>query len=448
MTALALRLASLMLAGTVALFLAPRPAEAIDIKQVVSPGGIEAWLVEEHTIPVIAVSILFEGGAYHDPEGKAGLSYLLSATLDEGAADIPSEAFQRRLKDSAIELSFEADRDVFEGQMRTLSANRDEAFELLSLAVTGPRFDAGPVERMKRQLASQIARDDVRPDRQANQAWFRASFGERGYGMPLRGTVETMQSLGPDDLRAFHARLMTRDRLIIGVVGDIDAETLGPLLDKTFGGLPATSDLPKIAGDNPQAGPKLVTIEKDVPQTEIRFGLPGLTRDHPDFMAAYVMNYILGGGGFSSRLYEEVREKRGLTYSVYSYLYPLEGTGLFLGGAATRADRAAETLSVIRAEIERMAGEGPTEEELEAAKRYLTGAYPLRFDTSTKIARQLVAIQNSDLGIDYVNERNGLVEAVTIEDVRRLARDLLDPSKLLIVAVGSKASLEAIREGS
>jgi zinc protease len=425
----------------------PGAARAIDIQRVVSAGGIEAWLVEEHAIPIIAVSFAVPRGSYHDPQGKEGLSYLLSATLDEGAGDLDSQAFRGRLDDHAISLAFDSDRDQFSGGLETLSEFRDEAFELLALSINRPRFDTEAVERMKGQIAANLARERTDPGEIAVKEWFAAAFGAVGYGRPSSGTVESVQALAPQDLMGHFADMLALEGMKIGVVGDIGAEELGPLLDRTFGGLERRTSLAPIPDTTPVDEPKTLTVELDVPQTELRFGMNGLKRSDPDFVPAYVMNYILGGGGFSSRLYDEVREKRGLSYSVYSYLYPLGGAGLVLGGAATRSDRAATTLAVIRAEIERMREAGPTEAELDAAKRYLTGAYPLRFDSNSNIAEQLVAIQIEDLGIDYVDRRNALIEAVTIEDAKRAARELLRPDRMIVIAVGNRQAIDSIKSG-
>lgn len=418
-----------------------------EIQRVVSPGGIEAWLVEERGIPIVGLTATWSGGAAHDPSGKEGLATLLSATMDEGAGDMPSEAFRDRLSDTAVSLSFEAGRDDFNSELKTLSENRDEAFRLLRLALTEPRFDAEPVGRMKRDIISGILRDEQNPNDVANREWFRQAFGEGAYASPRDGTVQSVTSLTSDDLRDLHGRLVARDNMKISVVGDIDAQTLGRLLDETFGALPARASLPDLPETFEVSGAAFRGVEMDTPQTVIRFGFEGLLRDDPDFIPAFVLNYILGGGSFSSRLYEEVREKRGLAYGVFTALQPYDRAGLWIGGTATRADRAEETLAVIRAEIERLASEGPTEAELDAAKTYLTGAYPLRFDTNSKIARQLTGIQREDLGIDYVQRRNAMIEAVTLDDLRRVAARTLKPEDMIVVAVGRAESLAKIRAG-
>ncbi|MEJ8473563.1 M16 family metallopeptidase [Roseibium algae] len=419
-----LRAATIGLSGLGALGFTPLAAHAVEIQRVVSPQGIEAWLVEDHTVPIIAVNFSFKGGAAQDPDGKEGVTRLLASTLDEGAGDLSSEDYQARLEDLAVSVSFDTGKDYFYGTMRTLAPTRDEAFDLLKLAINEPRFDTVAVDRMKTQLAVGIRRQDRDPSSIASRNLLKAMLGDHPYTHPTNGTEESLGALTSKDLADQKDRIMSRDTLKISVVGAIDAETLGPLLDKAFANLPETGDLKPIADIKPLAGQK-VTASLDVPQANLLFGLPGLTRDDPDYQAAFVMNHILGGGSFTSWLYEEVREKRGLTYSTGTSLSPYDAGGLMLGSAATRADRADETLAVILEQFERMATDGPSQSELDSAKRFLIGSYPLRFDASGKIARQLIALQNAELGIDYFDRRNAEIEAVTLEDVKRVAKRLI-----------------------
>lgn len=408
---------------------------AVNIQRVTSPGGIEAWLVEQHTIPLIAVDFAFRGGSKLDPEDKVGLSRLAAALIDEGAGDLDSQAFQKRLEELAIKLGFQADHDAFHGSLQTLTENSAEAFRLTRLALTAPRFDPEPVARIKAQLLSNLQQSQEDPDAIASKAWFAAAFPDHPYGRPSEGEASHIERISADDLRGFTARQIARDRLVIAVVGDIDAARLGQLLDETFGALPKSA----VAAEKPlirAAVNKTLVIKRDIPQTVMIFGLPGMLRSDPDFIPAYVMNYILGGGGFNSRLMVEIREKRGLAYSVTSQLAPLEQAGLFLGGVATQNERANETVALLRQELGRMRDEGVTPQELEDAKTYLIGSFPLRFDSNSKISEQLLSYQMENLGIDYLQKRNDLMRAVTREDVNRVAKRLLDPDNLLLVSVG------------
>lgn len=441
------RLVALVLAAALAGFLAVSPAAATDIRRVVSPGGIEAWLVEERSVPLVALHFAFRGGAAQDPAGKEGLANMVSTLLDEGAGELDSQAFQTRLQDLAIRLSFDADQDAFYGQLRTLSRHADEAFALLRLALLAPRFDDAAVERMRARLLARLRFEQQDPDEVASRLWFALAFDAHPYARNVSGTPQSLAAIASADLRDYARRVFARGGLKIAVVGDIDAATLAGKLDEMFGALPAEPELAPVARADVAAGPVRRIVDMNLPQTVIRFGRAGLARKDPDFMAAFVVNHILGGGGFSSRLYTEVREKRGLAYSVYSYLYPLDRAALLLGGVATQNERAAMALATIEEELRRLAEEGPGEDELARAKSFLTGSYALRFDTSGKIARQLLAIQIEDLGIDYINTRNDQIEAVTIEDVRRVARRLFDADDLIVAIVGRPTGLEEIRPG-
>ncbi|TYC62344.1 insulinase family protein [Rhodobacterales bacterium] len=423
------------LVATVAAFAFIPVANAVEIQKVVSSKGVEAWLVEDHTVPVVAMNFSFEGGSAQDPDAKDGLTRLLAATMDEGAGEMTSEDFQARLEQLSVSVNFSTGKDHFYGSLRTLTSTLDEAGDLLALAVNEPRFDDTPVERMKAQLSSRARRNESDPDAIAGRSLAKAMFAAHPYARSTLGSVETISALKSEDLKGQHDAIVARDGLTIGVVGAIDPDQLKTLLDKVFGDLPEKGSLLDVADFSPETG---VEVHEDlaVPQTTVLFALPGITRDDPDYQAAYVMNHILGGGTFTSWLFEEVREKRGLTYSVNTSLSPYEHTGLLIGSAATKADRVGETVDLIREQIKRMAADGPTEEELTSAKQYITGSYPLRFDSSGKIAGQLVALQNAGLGIDYFDRRNSEIEAVTLEDVKRVAKRLLEGKEPTVVTVG------------
>lgn len=421
---------------TPAAFAGESATYASRIERVVSASGIEAWLVRQTHLPVIALSFAMKGGTAQDEPGREGTANLLAAVLDEGAGDLDSEAFHQRLQDRAIEMSFAATRDVFSGSVRTLSEHRAEAFALLREALARPRLDAEPLERMRQAILASIRRASTNASSLASDTFWSAAFPNHPYGRRGAGTLDSVAAVTRDDLAALHRRMVSRQNLKVAVVGDIAAAELAGLLDEVFGALPAQAELRPV----PEAvmahrGERRI-VPLDVPQTIISFGLPGLKRDDPDFVPAFVMNHMLGGGTFTSRLYQEVRERRGLAYSVSSGLAALDAAGLVTGGTSTRNDRAAESLAVIEAELKRMGAEGPTAAELEQAKRYLIGSWPLRFETSTQIAANLIRVQLDGFGPDYLDHRNGLIDAVTLEDVRRVARRLLGDPKMLVVLVG------------
>jgi zinc protease len=416
----------------------PQSAEAVNIQEVTSSGGITAWLVEDYTVPIITTNFAFRGGAAQDPEDKTGLANMMSGLLDEGAGELDSAAFQTRLRDLNVDLSFDAGKDAFFGNLRTLKQNREEAFELLRLALTEPRFDEEPVARVRGQILSNLRRSQTDPNEIAGKTWSDVLFGDHPYGRETEGTLESVAAITVEDLRDFHARKLARDNLFVAVVGAIDAETLAAELDRAFGGLPEAAELVPVAEVEPREGVHQ-HVALAVPQTVIRMGGRGLTRDDPDFIPAFIANHILGGGGFSSRMYEEIREKRGLAYSVGTGLAAYDNAGAYIAAAATRADAAGTAIDVMTEEIRRFAAEGPTEDELEKAKSFLIGNYALRFDDSRRIARQLISIQLDDLGIDYIDKRNDLVKAATLDDVRRAAQRVFggEPS---VITVGPSES--------
>ena len=422
------------------------PAQATKIEAVRSPGGIEAWLVRDTTIPLVAMTFAFTGGANQDPALKPGVSFLTAALLDDGAGELDAKAFQQRLEEHAIQLRFSSGRDHFQGSIHMLRERMDQGFDMLRLALTQPRFDADALERVRAQAVSSLRRETTNPNSISNRVWWKTAFPSHPYGRPTNGTLESIPTVTRDDLRDYHARVLSRDSLKIAVVGDIDATTLGPMLDRVFGALPAKGRLDALPPARIQDVGRRIVVDLDVPQAVLSFGGAGLARKDPDFIPAFVVNHILGGGSFSSRLYTEVREKRGLAYGVSSYLLPLDRAALFTGGTQTSNDSAGEALKIIEAEIRRMASEGPTEKELAEAKDYLKGSFPLRFDTSAKIASQLLQIQIDELGIDYINRRNSLIDAVTIQDARRVAKRLADGG-MLVTVVGRPKDLTSNEPG-
>jgi zinc protease len=410
------------------------PADAA-IQRVVTPSGIEAWLVQEKSIPLVALDFAFTGGANQDPKDKPGVAHMVSAMLDEGAGDLNADAYHERIENKAIELGFEASRDQFGGSIRTLLENTDEAVDLLRLALTSARFDTDAVERIRGQVQAQLLQQATNPGDIATRQWWATAFAGHPYGQPVAGTADSVRTITPDDLRAYTHRVFARDDLKVAIVGNIDAARASEIVEKAFGGLPAKAELSPIATASPQGLGRRLVVNLDVAQSVVLIGGAGIPRNDPDFLAAFIVNHILGGGSFSSRLYREVRERRGLAYSIYSTLVPLSHASLFMGSTATRSDRANQTLDVVEKEINRLAEAGPTEDELAKAKSFLKGSFALRFDTSTKIAQQLVQIQLEDLGIDYIDRRNDLIEAVTLADVKRVAKRLLDGG-LLVTVVG------------
>ena len=429
-----IRLVASIFFATTAAIASTNAASAMTIEKIVSPGGIEAWLVREKSLPLVTLNYAFHGGASQDDADKAGTANLTADLLDEGAGELDGKTFHERLENRAIEMSFQVGRDYIYGSLRTLNDNRDEAFDLLRLALMNPRFDADAIDRIRGQTMATLQRDTTNPNDLASRRWWQTAFPDHPYGRESKGTLESVPRITAADLREYVRRVFARNELKVSIVGDVDAKTAGMLIDRAFGALPAKNDLKPIANATPTGLGKRIVINVDVPQAVVTFGGQGIARQDPEFMAAYIVNHILGGGSFSSRLYREVREKRGLAYGVSDSLVWFRRAAVMLGGTATRADRTADALAVIEQEVKRMAEEGPTPEELAAAKSFLKGSYALSLDTSGKIAAQLTQIQIDDLGIDYVQRRSALIDAVTIEDAKRVAKRLYGGGLLVTVA--------------
>ena len=416
-------------------FVAAVPAaSAMKIEKIVTPAGITAWLVREHTVPMVSLNYAFRGGSSQDEADKAGTANLTADLLDEGAGKLDSSAYHDRLERHAIDLRFNVGRDYFRGTLRSLNEHREEAFDLLHLALTEPRFDADAVQRVRGQVMAGLRREITNPNDVASLRWWQTAFPGHPYGRQSSGSLTTVPHITADDLRNYVRNVFARNQLTVSIVGDVDAKTAAALIDRAFGSLPAKNDLKPVPQVTPVGLGKRIVIKLNVPQSVVTFGGKGIERSDPDFMAAYIVNHILGGGDFTSRLYREVREKRGLAYGVYDSLVWFNHAAVVIGGTATRDDRTGDALKIIEQQIARMAAQGPTEAEMVAAKSYLKGAYALSLDSSRKIAAQLTQIQLDNLGIDYIQRRGAMIDGVTLADAKRVAKRLYGGGLLVTVA--------------
>jgi zinc protease len=426
--------------------LAAAPARAVEPERVVTEGGIEAWLVHDDANPVISLKLAFRGGAALDPPELPGVAQLAADTLTKGAGELDARAFQDALAAKAIELRFGAGRDSFRGGLKTLRGHRERAFELLGTALTRPRFDDKSVARAKEQQRAAIATRREDPARLAYETLYRTIFPDHPYGRPVDGTRASVARITPEALHAYTERVFTRERLVVGVAGDITPEELKPLLRTAFGGLPASAaEAREVPDTQPANAGETVIVEREARQAWIALAQPGVTRDDPDYFAARVVNQILGGGTFTSRLMKSVRVENGLAYSVYSYLRTLEAAPVLGGGLGTSNDRVARALELTREQWREVAKDGPTQQELADAKTYLTGSVATQLGSTAGIAAVLRAIQREELGIDYVDRRRELIESVTAEEVETMARELLDAEALTTVIVGQPEDVEPTR---
>jgi len=413
----------------------------VAVKSITSPGGLSAWVLEEPAIPFTTLNLMFSGGAALDPPDKRGAAFLMTGLLEEGAGDLDSQAFAAEIEALSASFSFDVSDDTLSVSVRFLTENRTETLALLKAALTQPRFDPDAIERVRQQVLSILATKAQDPTDTAQRVWTEQAFGDHAYGTSYQGTESSITALNSADLLAAHQNLLVRDTLSISAVGDITAEDLGPILDDLLGDLPAGSALETapLQLDIPTG---LTVVDMPTPQSVAIFGHAGIDRNHPDFFAAFILNTILGGQGIESRLTAEVREKRGLTYGISTVLISKDQANVMLGQVASANDRINAAIEVIRDEWRKLARDGVTAEELQAAQTYLTGAYPLRFDGNSQIARILVGMQRQGLGLDYINTRNARINAVTLSEINRVAARLLQPEALNFVVVGQPTGLK------
>lgn len=428
--------------ATLIAFVVALPAWAdIEIEEVTSPGGITAWLVEDHSIPFTALELRFRGGTSLDDADKRGAVYLMSGLIEEGAGDMDARTYARELESLAASFRYGATDDSVSITAQFLTENRDDVIDLLRTTIHEPRFDQDAVDRVKAQVLSGLKSDQTDPNDIAGRNFAQMAYGDHPYGSEGKGTIESVTALTRDDVVTAYQDVFVQDRMYVGAVGDITPEELGALLDKLLADLPeAGKPIPERADVSIPGG--VSVVEFDTPQSVALFGHAGIDRDDPDFFAAFILNHILGGGGFESRLMQEVREKRGLTYGIGTYLVPKDLASVYLGSVSSSNDRIAEAVEVIRDEWARAASEGVTQKELDDAKTYLTGAYPLRFDGNGQIAGIMVGMQMEDLPIDYIATRNDKVNAITLEEINRVASELLDPDGLHFTIVGKPEGLD------
>ena len=436
-------MSKLIVAWAASAFLALPTASvaAIDIQEIVTPGGIQAWLVEDHSIPFAALEIRFPNGSSIEPDDKLGSAYLMSGLFNEGAGDLDAIAFQERQEELAAIFEFDAYKETIAVSAQLLTENRDESVELLRLALVEPRFDREPLDRVRNQVLVIIQDIEKDPGEIASEKLNQLQFGDHPYARRLEGTVETVSALTAEDMRWIHRNTLTRDGLVVGAVGDITPVDLAELLDGLLGDLPATGPEPVAAPDYLLEGGITVT-DFPSPQSVVQFAHAGLLRSDPEFLTAYVLNEIFGGRGFSAILNDEIRIKRGLTYSVQSFLASYRNAGIMVGELSSANDRVSEAIDVVEDEWRRVAENGVTEQQLSDIKTYLTGAYPLRFDGNSAIAGILAGMQFDDIPASYVKERNDLVRALTLEEINKMATRLLRPDELHFVVVGQPDGLD------
>lgn len=413
----------------------------LDIQVVNTDGGLTAWLVEDHSIPIIAMEFAFKGaGSKNNNAALQGLARLASNTMDEGAGDLTSQEFQKQLRDKSISLSFGVSRDHFSGSLKTLTKNKEDAFHLLTLALTKPRFDQDALDRMRDSNKSRIKSSISNPRWIAARIQNDKLFEGHPYALNSGGTLSTLDKITPADLKEFH-KTLGKNQLVIAVSGDITAAELKETLSKTFGSMPTTKTTKSDKEPLRNLG-KTYLYEQNIPQSSIEIVQPGINRKDKDYYAAYVMNFILGESGFGSRLMDVIREKRGLTYGVYSYFRQYDEMDTLNVTTSTVNKSVPEMISLIHQEWDKMKNEPVSEQELSEAKSYLIGSLPLSLTSTSSIAAILLSLQLDELPVDYLDTRAEKINAVQINDIQSAAQRLLDTQKMLTVIVGAPVGLE------
>lgn len=413
----------------------------VPVRAIRTPGGIEAWLVSDSTVPMIVMSAYWQGGSASEPESRIGVTGVMADMLTEGAGDMDANAFKERLQDLNMSVSFSSGWDGVGMSLVTLSENRDAAFEMARLALMQPRFDAAPLERMRRQMLVGLRTRETNPSYIANLALDSALHPDHPYAR--RASRENVEAINRAALVQRRAEVFTRGDLKITIVGDIDEANAARLIDATFGRLPMNTPRSEPPEAQLRAATPLIVRQLPQPQSLVLFAAPGIQDEDPDWVPLVVANYIIGGGGFSSRLMDQVREQRGLVYGIGTGPSIREHVAVIRGSAQTENGDVREAIEVTRAEMARIYHDGATQAEVNDAITYLTGSFALDLDSNVKIASAVHGYQVSGRDVDYINHRNERIRAVTLEDVNRVARRLYDPNAFTFVVVGQPEGLEA-----
>lgn len=416
---------------------APNKDRVLDIQNLTTDNGIEVWLVEDHSVPIVSVSFSMPGGLSADPLDKAGLSNLLSAMMDEGAGEYDAQAFQQILSENSIALHFNAGRDYFSGSFQTLTRTLDTAIELTNLSLTQLRFDDDALTRMKQAIESEIKHNIKRPGWIAARSFNGLMFEGDAYGLPGKGTLSSLAAMTQEDLHNQSQLQFNTEGMKIAIAGDVTAQQAKLIASELTKGMPNKRNfkLPKKKAKFRNTG-KTFLYEYDAPQTHIVIGHEGIPVSDEDWPAVQIINYVFGGGGFDSRLMEEIREKRGLTYGVGSYLSNLKRTATIQASLSTSNKNTAEALDILKKEWVRMATTGPTDKEIQNAKDYLTGSLLLNLTSTDSIANNLNGLQKYGFDHDYINRRNQRIMDVTADQARVVAGRLLNSDELMVIMVG------------
>ena len=415
--------------------------EFATIQQFTTPGGVSVWLVEEPSIPILSLRMAWQAGETNDPEGLEGLTNAMVYHMNEGAGELDAQAFFKGMEELNMSFSCGASNESTYCNASMLTDNADASFDMIALAFAEPRFDDGPFERFKREQEVSLQTRETNPQFLAGRARASALYPDHAYARET--SAESLAALTQDAMRAQKDLLMVQDGMLVTAVGAMSPEELAPLIDKAVSGLPETSETAETSDVVLAAAASApLVIELPQPQSLVTFAAPAMTREDPDFYTAVVLNYTFGGGGFESRLMKDLRVEKGLTYGIYTQVSSQDKIQLWSGGGQTKNESANEFIAGIKENMSAMVADGMTAEELSAAKAYLTGSYPLGFDSNAKIAARMMGVRLDELPVDFFDKRNAMVEAVTLEDVNRVATEYLSPENFTFIVVGQPEGLD------
>ena len=414
----------------------------LDIKEIKTNSGITVWLVEDHSLPIISMDFSFKGaGSIRNTSKKQGTARLLSNMLDEGAGELKSQEFQKQLSDHSISLSFGSGRDNFGGSLKTLTRHKEKAFELLKLTLTKPRFDQEPLNRMRDANIARIRNSMGKPDWIKARIFNDKAFENHPYALNSGGTITSLNKITADDLQNHMKEWLTLDHLHIGIMGDITAQEVTQMVEDVFSGLPRTREKKPVEKIEIQNQKTAFLYEKDIPQTMITIAMPAFDNLDPDYYALQIMNYIYGGSGFGSRLMAEAREKRGLTYGIYSSHSHQDYIDYLSIGTSTKRQSTSEMLDIIYTEMDKIKQTPVETQTLQDAKSYLTGSIPLSLTSTDRISSMLLSLQMNERPADYLDTYSDKINAVTAEDVQKVAKRVLDKNKAIVVMVGKPENI-------
>jgi len=411
-------------------------SSTLPIVEVVSNNGIKAWLVEDYNLPLISMKFSFKGGVETDAFKKQGTASLAVSLLSHGAGSYNEKSFQDKLAKNSIDMSFYASRDYVGGEIKTLKRTKSTAFELLRLALTKPRFDKDVFDRIKKQQITSVRFQLSSPSWQGRYALYKKIYGNHPYSYRSLGSFKTIDFIGQNDVKDFVKNHFAKDNLEIAVVGAISSKELKIQLDRIFGDLPNKHSFNDVAVFKWDQSPASILVKRKSAQTNILFAKEMIKRSNKDWYAAKIANYILGGGGFESRLMQEVRAHKGLTYGISTSIVSMDKASIFVGGFSTDNKKVEKALPIFHNVCKDFYEKGITDQEIKSAKDYLIGSVALSLTSTDSIADVLLYMQNQKLGINYLDNIEKYFKSVKRKDVMKIIKKWFNLDNVYFSYVG------------